>query len=362
MWQRIDWFSAIFIMMECWHERIWEHKYGPIHSFSFRLKGWDARAWEFPWVNHIALFLREWAAQINGKYPDDLFGSLPFSQITMSHDVDAIKKTVQIKIKQSMFNLFNFVRSLVKGRILDSMIFLKQAFSFIFSHDDWDQFDLLLKIENDADLNTVFNFYSNYKNKSFKNWLLDPDYNLTDTAVQKILEKVRNNGHAIGLHPGYDSWGKNDLFASQKQSLEKTVKETVISCRQHWLRFSWRHTWVIQHTNGIKLDTTLMFNDCPGFRNSAAIVWTPWCTESNTRHQICTVPTILMDSHVYDYEKFTDESRFLEMEKWIAKIRSVNGHAYVLWHPHTLNKTYGWLSGFEDLVSLLKNGENYDAN
>ena len=67
LWKEIDWFLAIFLMLECWHERLWENKFGPIHSYSFKLRGWDKRAWEHAWVNRIGLFLREWAAHTKKK-------------------------------------------------------------------------------------------------------------------------------------------------------------------------------------------------------------------------------------------------------------------------------------------------------
>jgi hypothetical protein len=50
-WENVDWWLAIFLLLEGWHERLWEKTKGVIHSYSFRLKGWDSRAWEYAWVN-----------------------------------------------------------------------------------------------------------------------------------------------------------------------------------------------------------------------------------------------------------------------------------------------------------------------
>ena len=58
--KKVDWWTAIFLLMEGWHERIWEKTRGVIHSYSFKLKDWDTRAWDHAWVNRIALFLRKW--------------------------------------------------------------------------------------------------------------------------------------------------------------------------------------------------------------------------------------------------------------------------------------------------------------
>ena len=98
VWQDIDWFSAMFIMLEAWHERIWEAKYGPIHSYSFRLKNWDNRVWQKAWVNRIALFLRAWAARKNGVSSDIFFGPMPKCKFLVTHDVGALNKTLAIRV------------------------------------------------------------------------------------------------------------------------------------------------------------------------------------------------------------------------------------------------------------------------
>ena len=59
-WWKVDWWLAIFLMLECWHERVWESIHGSIHSYSYRLKNWDSRVWDHAWVNRICLFLRKW--------------------------------------------------------------------------------------------------------------------------------------------------------------------------------------------------------------------------------------------------------------------------------------------------------------
>ena len=50
-----------FLMLECWHERLFEKDNGPIHSYGYKLKNWDTRAWERAWVNRMALFLMRYS-------------------------------------------------------------------------------------------------------------------------------------------------------------------------------------------------------------------------------------------------------------------------------------------------------------
>ena len=128
--KKVDWWLAIFLLLECWHERHWEAVHGTIHSYSYRLYGWDERLWQHAWVNRIALFLREWAAQINNTQADELLGRLSKAEILMTHDVDAINKTLPIRIKQGAFNLFNVIRHVRRGELIKAKAKMTIALRF----------------------------------------------------------------------------------------------------------------------------------------------------------------------------------------------------------------------------------------
>ena len=147
LWKEIDWFLAMFIMLESWHERAWEAKYGPIHSYSFRLKNWDNRVWEKAWVNRIALFLRVWAARKHGVSAEVFFGQLPKCQFLVTHDVDALNKTLPIRLKQTIFIGFNTLRLLFSWRFLEAFNSLKKAMRMLFGNEDWWTFNDLLKLQ-----------------------------------------------------------------------------------------------------------------------------------------------------------------------------------------------------------------------
>jgi hypothetical protein len=353
-WKSVDWWMAAFILLEAWHERVYEYENGSIQSYSFRLKNWDTRAWDYAWVNRIALFLILWANQENTitKTLNPIPLKLP--SILMTHDVDAISKTFPIRIKQFVFNIFNFFISLKKGDWKISISRLKKAFTFLLSNENWWKLDEVLQIEENAEMKSVMNFYSDDRGKSFKRWLFDPSYNIKNKKVIAFIKKITERDFIVGIHPGYDSWNNQQLMDSQVKSLSKEIDYDVIACRQHWLRFSWGLTWQIQFNAGIKLDTTLMFNDRPGFRVSAVLKYHPWDHVKNDSHQILTLPTVMMDSHFYDYSLMSDIERETNMSEWIEEIKKVQGDSAVLWHPHTLSSDYGWKNGFLHLLKLIK--------
>ena len=93
-----------------------------------------------------------------------------------------------------------------------------------------------------------------------------------------------------------------EQITAQRDCVEQAAGVQVSSCRQHWLRFSWEKTWMAQAQSGLSCDRTLMFNDRFGFRNSSALLWNPWNPVTSSYHLVSVEPTILMDSHLYDYQ------------------------------------------------------------
>ena len=352
-WEQVDWWLAMFLLLECWHERLWEQKYGTIHSYSFSLKGWDSRAWDHAWVNRMALFLRRWYSEIHNSNIN-FFGNLPDANVVISHDVDAVSKTHSIRLKQSAFQFFNALSLLLKLRIKSSFRKLANGIKFLLSNEDWWIFDKLLNIEKAAGVSAVYHFYSDQRPKTVKRWLMDPSYDVRSDQLKSLLRQIKDAGHMIGLHPSYDAWKDSGLLKTQKKILEETLGSKVTSCRQHWLRFSWKDTWLKQSQAGLKYDSTLMFNDRSGFRNSCATNWKPWNQIENKAHSITCTTSVLMDSHLFDYNDFNKVERNDYLSFWVLECKEIGGKISLLWHPHTLSKDYGWLENFEGLIKLIK--------
>ena len=98
----------------------------------------------------------------------------------------------------------------------------------------------------------------------------------------------------------------------------------------------------------------MMFNDRPGFRVSAALQWAPWDVEEEKASKLTSLPTVLMDSHFYDYQPMDSDERRAALKRWLSEIVAIGGQAAVLWHPHTISSDYGWREGFQDLLDELK--------
>jgi len=352
-WEQVDWWLASFLLLECWHERAWEDANGPIHSYSFHLKAWDKRVWERAWVNRIALFLREWAAWIRGERVDHLFGALPSPEFVMTHDVDAVNKTWAIRLKQGAFNGVNALRALGGKDLTAAIARTQKATRFLLSREDWWVLDDLLQMEQQRGIRSTFHFYADPAPKTLKRWLMDPGYSITDPKVQSFIEKLQVAQYSVGIHPSFDAWHDVDRIAAQRNHLQSATGINITDCRQHWLRFSWDTTWLAQTKAGLQRDTTLMFNDRPGFRNASAVAWHPWHRRTGCAHTITALPSVMMDSHLYDYAFMRESDRVAAIQYWVKECRLVHGQVALLWHPHTLTRDYGWTKGLQFLFSVL---------
>lgn len=352
-WMRVDWLAAADWFLHGTAEKEFEKRHGPIHSYSYRLRGWDSRMWERAWINRIALFLRRWASIANSRSEDELFGPRPAAEIVVTHDVDAVCKTSAIRIKQSAFRAFQSLRRLGGGEVAAALRKSTDALRFLLQHENYWFFDRITALEDRFGIRSHFNFYAGAGGwrRGPKAMLFDPGYDVRTPRIRAELHRLSAGGWTIGLHHSHDAWSDADRMREEREYLEQAVGAPVTSCRQHWLRFSWSSTWRAQREAGLQLDTTMAFNDRPGFRNSAALPLRPFGLTTKFE----ALPTVLMDSHFFDYAQMTDEERPARMASWIDEIRAVGGVAAVLWHQQVMGRDYGWGDGYVELLRIIAN-------
>ena len=272
----------------------------------------------------------------------------------MTHDVDAVAKTLPIRLKQGAFNFFNASRHLLRGKVGEAATAIGKAVCFLFGREDWWTFETLLEQEEGLGLCTHFYFYADPRKKNLRRWLFDPAYDIRKARIKQLMQRLHERGVIIGLHATFDAWNSAEIIGRQRRLLSAIAHEQITSCRQHWLRFSWQDTWLAQEAAGIEHDTTLMFNDRPGFRASAVVSWHPWDQARKEPYgKLRVLPTAMMDSHFYDYQLMDACQRNIAMRRWLEEIRAVHGEAAILWHPHSLTRDYGWADGFHELVAII---------
>lgn len=341
---RVDWFYAAAWYLDGHAERAFEAAHGPIHSYALRLKGWDPALWDYAWVNRIALFLRRWAAWSAGAGEDTVCGPRPKAEIRMTHDVDAIAKTAPIRLKQAAFRGFNALRRLLRGDLAGMAAHIAGALRFLFGPADYWCFPEIEAVERRLEIRSQLNLFAGRPAPlwQFRRWLLDPTYEVSMPRLRDQLRRMRFEGWTIGLHPSFSTWRDPAAYVVEKARLEEAVGAPVPSLRQHWLRFSWAETWAAQRAAGFVEDTTLGFNDRPGFRNGAAWPVTPLGADGHPLVGLVAWPLVLMDSHLHDYGDLSPAAITQAIDRWLEEVYMVGGRVTVVWHQRILHPDYGW--------------------
>lgn len=355
-WQRCDWIANAYHLLAGSAERAHEQAHGPALSYAFRLPRALDPVFERAWVNRIFLFLRRWAAR-EGSLPEQtVFGPLPKARIGLTHDVDALRLTPEIRFKQSAFQLANAARALAQGQGSRGAERLSDAWRYAASAGDFRTFDRIRAMERAAGLRSTLHFYGGPPGLSRgtpRRILIDPAYDISSDAVRAELRMFADGGWTVGLHQSFDAWQDAGAMVREKSRVERALGAEVRHCRQHWLHFSWEKTWAAQAAAGLATDSTLGFNDRPGFRAGHALRHRPWDTRKAAPLSLDAVPMVLMDSHFYDYAGAAQTDVAARIKPWIDEVRAVGGEATVNWHTHTITDVYGWGAGFEALLGVL---------
>ena len=352
-WRRCDWLSAAAWFLDALAERAHEARSGPLHSYAARLSGWDERLWSHAWVNRMALFMRRWAARQIERDETQLFGPLPAARVVLTHDVDALSKTTSIRLKQSMFQAFNGLRALRDGDYAAAAERARQFLTILTSRESYWCFERIFALEQAAGVQSMFFFHARDRGlRSPRLQLVDPSYHGHSAALARAVRMVGEHGAAIGLHPSFGAWRDAEAIARERRNLEVLTAVPVTAVRQHWLRFSWHHTWATQARAGLRHDFTVGFNDRPGFRLGAALTFQPFGMPGNTAFLI--TPTVMMDSQFYDYAELSADGRVAAMGHWVRELTDTGGEGAVIWHQQVFNRDYGWQGGYETLLNLLR--------
>ena len=143
---------------------------------------------EKAWVNRIFLFLCRWYSRSKQSDEVTIFGKKPQAKVYLTHDVDYISKTNPLRLKKTVFNLFNLSQSIAnRERGLSSKV--KDIFKFPLNKQDYWEFDQISDLEEKIRAKSCWNFYSRPSGKrsfSPKLKLLDPSY---DIANQNFLKR-----------------------------------------------------------------------------------------------------------------------------------------------------------------------------
>jgi hypothetical protein len=157
----------------------------------------------------------------------------------------------------------------------------------------------------------------------------------------------------IGIHGSYFSAENESLFCREKEILENSIDCKITKSRQHWLNYYDCKTPYVHKRAGIEEDSTLGFNDMPGFRAGIASKYNPYDHENNTSLTFKEIPLVVMDSHLYDYSTGFVSQNLGWLFDSINKVK--NFMISIDWHQRVISSDYEWDAGYKEIISKMGN-------
>lgn len=234
-----------------------------------RFSAFSSHAWRngylmIPVVDEYVRLLHSLASQVWPGLPMAPVGEL---RQFLSHDVDdpyayrympflnAAKILAANAVKQ---------RSLVQGSRW--MLGLALSRADIRMDDPCDTFDWLMTQSERSGTTSAFYFIA-----SDQSCELDSKYDICDTPMTALLKRIKQRGHEIGIHPGYECFRRPELIKEQAERLRAGmslagINDAELGGRMHYLRWDQGVTPKALAAAGLRYDSSLGYADHPGFR------------------------------------------------------------------------------------------------
>jgi peptidoglycan/xylan/chitin deacetylase (PgdA/CDA1 family) len=195
---------------------------------------------------------------------------------------------------------------------------------------------------------------------------LDPFYYLDDTVywghqelpLWQALKRLEKGGWEVGLHGSYQSYLDPERLRQEREYLSQKLGRSVEGVRQHYLRLETPETWRSQSQAGFLYDSTLGFNEMPGFRAGIGLPFQPFGLERRERLDFLELPLVAMDSAVLGQatQNLTIDQATDRCIGILNKVAETNGLVVLSWHTNVLDQTHwpGWLEVYERILSYLQ--------
>ena len=161
-----------------------------------------------------------------------------------------------------------------------------------------------------------------------------PPYNVLSKDIQELLQLCKIEETVVGLHSSYDAGKTPASIASEKELLEKQIRQPVFYNRHHYLstREPEDMDWI--EKAGITDDFTMGYADMAGFRLGTCRP-VRWINPENRRvSPLLLHPLILMECSLNEpgYMGLGYDDALAYARKLIERVAHVNGELTLLWH------------------------------
>jgi len=166
----------------------------------------------------------------------------------------------------------------------------------------------------------------------------DTRYLLTEPVIERMLGRIHDRGHEIGLHPSYETFRDAGLICQEAERLRQTmtrigIGQTKLGGRQHYLRWETPTTARAYEAAGLDHDSTLSFADRAGFRCGTCHEYPFFDVHERRVLRIIEKPLVVMECTTIEYMQLGYSDAALDqMVQLKETCRRFDGAFTLLWH------------------------------
>jgi len=240
--------------------------------------------------------------------------------------------------------LFRTTASMLKNLLFLQLNLISTKFMVLFGNkkDPFDNFDAQISaLENEKLKANYFFLMSDYGS-------YDKNIKYTNSEYKIIIDKLKQNGHEIGIHPGYASNLDAKKVKLEIDRLNFILETKTETSRQHYLKMDLPKTYRTLLANGIKKDFTMGYADIIGFRAGTAFPFLWFDLEKNETTELEIVPFVAMDVALKNGMRLNENESDALLQPIIQELKTLNAPFCFVIHNESF-ANYGEWKGWQTL-------------
>jgi hypothetical protein len=313
---------------------------------------------EIPVVNHYLMLFKEHVERVKGRSKKEVLPSGKRCIVVLTHDVDdPIDPSWQ--------------GSLTKARITARYGNFKESLSYL--REARRQFVRTLRFHSAPQRHWLFQgvmdaerlhgFRSTFFFSVRPRWApraskYDVTYDIRHRRFRRVFRQIQKRGWEIGVHLSYTSSDSAAQMAAEKRDLEQAAGVPIVGNRHHYWRMKWPlwETLSAHASAGLNYDTSIAFNEAPGYRLGIAFPFFPWNPIAEAPVQTLQIPCVCMDGALF-YDGQSADQAVARFSLLVNELKKCQGVAAIDWHVRTSypasDQYRHWGQGYQEMLNLL---------
>ncbi len=217
--------------------------------------------------------------------------------------------------------------------------------------DPYDCYNFLDELHNVHNLNPHYFFLVAKENGIYDKNIL-PNNETMQLLIKKHVEK-----YTIGIHPSWKSNDALEIIIEEKKILEKISSKSILSSRQHYIKFNLPEGYQRLIYIGIKNDYSMGYGSINGFRASTSSSFYLYDLANEKITDLRINPFCFMDANSYYEQKQTAEESYEELMQYYLVCKKYGGTLITIFHNNflgTAKEFEGWAAMYKKFITQLQ--------